>query len=75
MAAPGYSVIIAERIRAYRKENGLSLRDFGRLIGVSAQAVCKWERNACYPDIFCLPQLARILKCTTDDFFVENRGR
>ena len=40
------------------------------LIRVSAQAVCKWEHNTCYPDIF-LPQLARIFGCTTGDFFEQ----
>lgn len=69
MTAPTYRVTIADKIKAYRNKNGLSLKEFGKLIGVSAQAVCKWEQNTCYPDIFFLPQLARILNCTTDDFF------
>ncbi len=69
MTAPLYRIAIAEKIKAYRKENGLSQKDFGKLIGVSAQAVCKWEQNFCYPDIIFLPQLALILKCTIDDFF------
>ncbi len=43
------------------------------MIGVSAQAVCKWEQNLCYPDIFTLPHLARILGCQTDDFFETPR--
>ena len=64
-------ITIAEKIKAYRKENRLSQKEFGRLIGVSAQAVCKWEQNICYPDIIFLPGLARLLECTTDDFFEE----
>ena len=64
-----YRITIAEKIKAYRKENRLSQKEFGRLIGVSAQAVCKWEQNTCYPDIIFLPGLARLLECTTDDFF------
>ena len=63
-------ITIAEKIKAYRKENRLSQKEFGRLIGVSAQAVCKWEQNICYPDIIFLPHLARILDCRTDDFFI-----
>ena len=39
------------------------------MLGVTPQAVCKWEQNLCYPDIFTLPHLARILGCQTDDFF------
>lgn len=69
MSMPMYQITIADRIRAYRSENDLSLKEFGKLIGVSAQAVCKWEQNTCYPDIIFLPHLARILNCSIDDFF------
>lgn len=71
MSVPIYRITIAEKIKAYRNENNLSLKEFGKLIGVSAQAVCKWEQNICYPDIIFLPGLARLLECTTDDFFEE----
>ena len=64
-----YHIVIADKIKAYRIENNLSLKEFGKLIGVSAQAVYKWEQNTCYPDIISLPILAQILKCRTDDFF------
>ena len=73
MSVPIYRITIAEKIKAYRKENGLSQKEFGGLIGVSAQAVCKWEQNVCYPDIIFLPHLARILECRTDDFFESGR--
>ena len=71
MSMPMYQIMIADKIKAYRNENNLSLKEFGKLIGVSAQAVYKWEQNTCYPDIIFLPHLARILECTTDDFFEE----
>ena len=64
-----YQITIARRIKEYRKAKALSQAEFGKLIGVSAQAVCKWEQELCYPDIIFLPHLARILNCTTDDFF------
>ena len=66
-----YRITVAERIKRYRQEKGISQKAFGRLIEVSAQAVCKWEQNRCYPDLLFLPQLARILQCQTDDFFEE----
>ena len=69
MSMPMYQIMIADKIKAYRNENKLSLKEFGKLIGVSAQAVCKWEQNTCYPDIVFLPHLARILECKIDDFF------
>ena len=74
MTIPTFRVEIAEKIAEYRKENGLSQRAFGRLIGVSAPAVCKWEKGVCLPDVASLPLLARILGCKTDDFFIENGG-
>ena len=69
---PVYHVTIPERIKRFRKENGLSQSEFGKLIGVSAQAVYKWEQGICYPDIVTLPYLAKILECTTDEFFESN---
>ena len=74
MSTTTHHITIADKIKAYRSENGLSLKGFGKLIGVSAQAVCKWEQNACYPDIIFLPHLAKILNCTTDDFFEQYGG-
>lgn len=69
---PIYHITIAERIKEYRKEHRLSQGAFGKLIGVSAQAVYKWEQEVCYPDIIILPCLARILGCTTDEFFITD---
>jgi DNA-binding XRE family transcriptional regulator len=66
---PIYHIIIAEKIKEYRRENKLTQYEFGRLLGVSAQAVSKWEKNICCPDIIFLPRLAWILNCKTDDFF------
>lgn len=74
MTIPTYHITIAEKIKTYRIENNLSLKEFGKLIGVSAQAVCKWEQGVCYPDITFLPHLARILNCSTDDFFEIHEG-
>ncbi len=62
-------IFIAKKIKEYRAEHGLSQSDFGKLLGVSAQAVCKWENEICYPDIILLPCLAELLHCRIDDFF------
>ena len=71
MSMPMYHITIADKIKSYRNENNLSQKEFGNLFGVSTQAVYKWEKQACYPDITLLPHLADILKCTTDDFFKQ----
>ena len=36
MSVPIYHITIADKIKAYRNENNLSLKEFGKLIGVSA---------------------------------------
>ena len=64
-----YHITIADKIKMYRKEKNLSQSAFGKLIGISAQAVYKWEKNMCCPDIIFLPYLADILGCSIDDFF------
>ncbi len=66
---PIYQITIAQKIKEYRKQNDLSQRAFAKRIGVSTQAVYKWEKQICYPDIMLLPHLARILECQTDAFF------
>lgn len=62
-------IIISEKIKEYRRQNGLTQEDFGKLLSVSAQAVSKWEREECYPDITFLPEIASLLSCNVNDFF------
>ena len=63
-------VIIADKIKEYRRAHRLTQEDFGRLLGVSAQAISKWERQTCYPDITFLPDIAELLGCELEEFFV-----
>ncbi|MBQ2240861.1 MAG: helix-turn-helix transcriptional regulator [Clostridia bacterium] len=62
-------ISISEKIKSYRSENDLTQSEFGRLCGVSPQAVYKWEKEICYPDITFLPMLAELVGCMIDDFF------
>ena len=61
--------MISDMIKAYRRRHKLTQAQFGDVIGVSPQAVSKWERQECYPDITFLPDLAALLGCTVNDFF------
>lgn len=63
-------ITIAEKIKLYRDVNRLTQSEFGKMIGVSAQAIYKWEKGICYPDILFLPHLAQIMECAIDDFFI-----
>ncbi len=62
-------VVISERIKEFRLANRLTQEQVGARLGVSAQAVSKWERKECYPDITFLPDIAALLQCSVSDFF------
>ncbi len=57
---------LGQRIASLRKEKGLTQEELATSMGVSAQAVSKWENDISCPDIMLLPQLAGILGVTTD---------
>lgn len=69
MNMPIYHITIADKVKEYRKKNKLSQSEFGKMLNVSAQAVCKWEQNICYPDIIFWPCIAKLIGCLVDDFF------
>ena len=58
---------LGKRIAQYRKEKGLRQDDLAEMLGVSPQAVSKWENDQTCPDISLLPQLASILGVTVDE--------
>lgn len=58
---------IGSRISKYRKAKGMTQEDLAGKMGVSSQAVSKWETDASCPDISILPQLCRLLGITTDE--------
>ena len=57
---------IGNRIAKYRKNKNLTQEELATQLGVSSQAVSKWENDASCPDISLLPQLSKILGVTTD---------
>lgn len=57
---------IGQRIKACRKERGLTQGQLAELIGVSTQAVSKWETDAGMPDISQIVPLAKVLEVSTD---------
>lgn len=63
---------VGQQIAALRKRKGLSQSELGERIGVSFQAVSKWERGESMPDISLLPDLARILETTIDFILLGN---
>lgn len=58
--------VIGKQIAALRKNKGITQSELGNRLGVSFQAVSKWERGETLPDISVLPTLAKILETSID---------
>lgn len=58
---------IGSRISKYRKEKGMTQEELASRLGVSSQAVSKWENDLSCPDISLLPALCQALGVTSDE--------
>ncbi len=58
---------LGSRIAQCRKEKGLKQDEMAEMLGVSPQAVSKWENDQTCPDISLLPKLSKILGVTVDE--------
>ena len=58
---------LGKRIAENRKRLGMTQDALAEKLGVTAQAVSKWENDLSCPDITTLPKLADIFGITTDD--------
>ena len=61
--------LLAVNISEKRKKMGLTQEELAEKLGVTFQAVSKWETAKAAPDISFLPELADIFKCTIDELF------
>lgn len=52
---------IGQNIAELRKKKGLTQEELAEKMCVTAQAVSKWERDASYPDVTALSELAKVL--------------
>ena len=50
-----------QRLQNLRKSKNMTQGEFADRLGVTSQAVSKWENELCYPDITLIPSIATIL--------------
>ena len=67
----GGIMTIGEKIQVLRKQSGLSQEQLGALVGVSRQAISKWELGESIPDVDNVVQLSNTFGVTTD-FLLKN---
>lgn len=60
---------LGDNIRLYRTKAGLTQEQLGEKVGVSSQAVSKWESDGSLPDTALLPEIAKALCTTIDGLF------
>lgn len=58
---------ITEQLKKYRIEKGNTQEELARYLGISTQAVSKWERGEGYPDISLLHKIAFYYTITVDE--------
>ena len=58
---------IGEKIKDLRKKADVTQERFAEYLGVTAQAVSKWEVESGYPDIELLPSIANFFSITIDE--------
>ena len=60
-------------IKKLRTDRGITQEELANKIGVSFQAVSKWETNTTTPDIAIIPQLALFFGVSIDSLFAINK--
>ena len=63
---------LGEKIKSLRKQKNISQEVFARYLGVSFQAVSKWENGNTMPDVTMIPAIASFFSVSTDELFDFN---
>lgn len=63
---------IGEKIKFYRQKCGITQEKLASELNISFQAVSKWERGECLPDVSVIGHLADVLGITCDTLLTDN---
>lgn len=60
---------IGDRIKELRKRDGRKQEDLANALGVTNQAVSRWEKDSSYPDVEMIPSIANYFGISIDELF------
>ena len=67
------NIRLGEKIRTLRKNKNISQEVLAQYLGISFQAVSKWENGDTLPDVTMIPAIASFFEVSTDELFEFNR--
>lgn len=60
---------MANQIKILRKAKGVTQEEMGTALGISYQAISKWENDTALPDIQMIPKIAKYFGISIDELF------
>ena len=66
---------LGQKIRELRRRDGRTQEALAEAIGVTSQAVSRWETNGGYPDMEMIPSIANYFGISIDELFGYNNER
>lgn len=65
---------LGEKLSKLRKENNYTQEQLAEVLGVSRQAISKWESDVTYPETDKLVRICKLFHCTTDYLLRDDCG-
>lgn len=69
------NIKIGEKIKQLRQRDGRKQEDLANVLGVSPQAISRWEANGGYPDMELIPAIANYFNISIDELFGYSKDR
>lgn len=69
------NIIVGNQIAFLRRQNNFTQEELAEKLGITAQAISKWENGHTLPETVLLPLLAKLLNCSIDSILMPFAAR